>query len=108
MPIPPASTWPFAAQSEGFPRRGISLKYSRKRSAAKCFWTNGASTPKPPRSAPAQNAFSPAPVRTTARTSSESRALRIASTSSVSIWPESMLRFSGSLSVTVATPSATS
>ena len=32
----------------------------------------------------------------------------IASTSSVSIWPESMLRFSGSLSVTVATPSATS
>jgi hypothetical protein len=32
----------------------------------------------------------------------------IASTSSVSICPESMLRFSGSLSVTVATPSATS
>ena len=30
------------------------------------------------------------------------------STSSASIWPESMLRFSGSFSVTVATPSATS
>ena len=32
----------------------------------------------------------------------------IASTSSASIWPESMLRFSGSFRVTVATPSATS
>ena len=32
----------------------------------------------------------------------------IAATSSASIWPESMLRFSGSFSVTVATPSATS
>src|SRR5215212_4167295 len=107
-PIPPASTWPLAAQRDGLPSRGISRKNSRKRSEAKCLATNGASAAKPPRSAPAQKTFSPAPERTTARTSSEALASFIASTSSLSIWPESMLRFSGSFSVTVATPSATS
>ena len=106
--MPPARTWPLAAQSDGLPSRGISRKNSRKRSEAKCFWTSGTSAAKPPRSAPAQKTLSPAPVRTTARTSSESRAVFIASTSSVSICPESMLRFSGLFSVTVATPSATS
>ena len=106
--MPPARTWPLAAQSEGLPSRGISRKNSRKRSEAKCFWTSGTSAAKPPRSAPAQKTLSPAPVRTTARTSSASRAAFIASTSSASICPESMLRFSGLFSVTVATPSATS
>jgi len=47
-------------------------------------------------------------VRTTARTSSESRAISIEATTSESIGPESMLRFPGSFNVTVATPSATS
>ena len=37
--------------------------------------TSGTSAANPPRSAPAQKALSPAPVRTTARTSSESRAV---------------------------------
>ena len=39
--MPPASTCPFAAQSDGLPSRGISRKYSRKRSEAKCLSTSG-------------------------------------------------------------------
>ena len=106
-PIPPATTCPLAAHSEGLPSRGISRKNSRNRSVPKCLEIAGASEPKPPRSAPAQNAF-PAPVRTTARAASSSRARLIASTSWASMSPESRLRFSGSLSVTVATPPSTS
>ena len=56
-PRPPATTWPLAAHSDGLPSRGISRKNSRKRSVPKCLWIGGASEPKPPRSAPAQNAF---------------------------------------------------
>ena len=74
-PSPPATTWPLAAHSDGLPSRGISRKNSRKRSVPKCFWIAGASEPKPPRSAPAQNAL-PAPVSTSARASSSSRTRR--------------------------------
>src|SRR5262249_12448131 len=107
-PTPPATTQRFPAKSGGFPSRGIRRKNSRKRSEAKCLATSGTSAANPPRSAPAQKALSPAPVSTTALASSESRAVLIASTSSASIWPESMLRLSGLSSVTVATPSPTS
>ena len=106
--MPPASTWPLAAQSEGLPSRGISRKNSRKRSEAKCFSTSAASAAKPPRSAPAQKTLSPAPVRTTARTASSSRAVFTASTSCVSSSPLSALRWSGRFRVRVATPSLTS
>ena len=106
--MPPASTWPLAAQSDGLPSRGISRKNSRKRSEAKCFSTSGASAAKPPRSAPAQKTLSPAPVRTTARTSSSSRAVFTASTSAASSSPLRALRWSGRLSVSRATPPFTS
>ena len=104
-PIPPATTWPLAAHSDGLPSRGIRRKNSRKRSVPKCFWIAGASEPKPPRSAPAQKAL-PGPGQHHARAPPRRRGpALIASTSWASISPESRLRFSGSFRVTVATPS---
>ena len=57
-------------------------------------------------SAPAANAFSPAPVRTTVRASVSSASSRSRSRSSVSVSPFSALSTSGRSIVTTATPSA--
>src|SRR5215471_14441796 len=57
---------------------------------------------------PVQNAFSPAPVSTTARTSVSSRSVRHTDDSSTTIVGSKALCTSGRSSVTVATPSATS
>ena len=61
----------------------------------------------PPRSAPAQNALSPAPVSTTTRTSGSALATASASRSSAMSDHESALRRSGRSSVRRHTPSAT-
>ena len=60
------------------------------------------------RSIPVQNAFSPAPVSTTQRTSSSWRMLRHRCFSSDCIWWLNALCTSGRFSVTHATPSRTS
>ena len=62
----------------------------------------------PVRSAPAQNALSPAPVSTTTRTSASAFAAANAARSSVITAHDRALRRSGRLIVTVATWSATS
>ena len=62
----------------------------------------------PVRSAPAQNALSPAPVSTTTRTVGVGLGRGDASRSSVITVHDSALRRSGRLIVMVATPSATS
>src|SRR5215207_2808600 len=62
----------------------------------------------PERSAPAQNAFSPAPVRTTTRVPPSIFAAAIAARSSESTAHDSALWTSGRLIVSVVTPSAVS
>src|SRR5262245_60912582 len=62
----------------------------------------------PVRSAPAQNALSPAPVSTTTRTASSARAPAIASRSPLITPYDIALRRSGRLIVTRATPPSTS
>ncbi len=108
IPSAPASTWPRAAHTVGLPSAPISLNRPTKRSEPKCFSTSGASAPKPPRLAPEENVFSCEDASTTQRTSASSRARSNAAIRPPSSSGESALRVSGSLSVIVATPSATS
>src|SRR5262245_8265686 len=84
---------------------------SRKRSASSPRPSWAAAAPEfsamPDRSAPAQNARSPAPVSTTTRTATSARALAIASRNPCITSYDIALRRSGRLIVTRATPSPT-
>src|SRR5215831_4211842 len=107
-PKPPASAWPLMRPTIGLPRFCISRNRSTKRLRSWCRSISDTGAENDPRSAPAQNARSPAPVRTTTRTSRSSRHQANAARRSRSMPADSGLRCSGRFSVTVATRSRTS
>src|SRR5450759_2128998 len=102
-PRPPASACPLMRPTIGLPRPAIRVNSSTKSSRARWRSRSGMSPSKLARSAPAQNALSPAPVKTTTRTSGSFWHQRNAAARSRSMAPESGLRCSGRLSMTVAT-----
>src|SRR4051795_5896536 len=92
----------------GLPRAHISRKRSASRPRPSCAAAAPALSAIPPRSAPAQNALSPAPVSTTTRTASSALAAAIASRSPCITPYDIELRRSGRLIVTRATTPSTS
>ncbi len=88
------------------------VEHERRRCRSRRRRRSVVSSPSPPicsmRSMPVQNAFSPAPVSTTQRTSSWRRSPRHSACSSRCISELNALRRSGRLSVTHATPSRSS
>ena len=106
-PRPPASAWPLIRPTIGLPRLAISVNSSTKSSRLRWRSRSVRFPSKLERSAPAQKALSPAPVRTTTRTSASCLHQANAAARSRSIAPDNGLRCSGRLSVTVATWAST-
>ena len=98
---PPPSANPLTAAMTGFPSRSIRSNTPCPSSAC-ALPASGVSVESSLMSAPATNAFSPAPVRMTTRTASSACSARIACPSSASVAALSALSTFGRLTVTVA------
>src|SRR2546426_821497 len=104
---PPPSAKPRMAAMMGWPQRSIAARKStRWRCARNCTGTSGTTNSR--MSAPAEKAFSPAPVATTTRTSAFCAISPKQAVSSSRIFSFIALWTSGRFSVIVATPSASS